>query len=87
MCLEFFLSCFSHNVFQEGCDCNWSGGAGLVEPGAEQEEQEEEEEEEKEEEEKEEKEEEEKEEKEAGAAFTELLLQPPETELENQRQI
>ena len=71
MCLEFFLSCFSHNVFQEGCDCNWSGGAGLVEPGAEQEE----------------KEEEEKEEKEAGAAFTELLLQPPETELENQRQI
>ena len=42
---------------------------------------------EKEKEEKEEKEEEEKEEKEAGAAFTELLLQPPETELENQRQI
>ena len=50
LCLEFFSSCFSHNVFQEGCDCNWSGGAGLVEPGAEQEEQEEKEEEEKEEE-------------------------------------
>ena len=25
LCLELSLSCFSHNVFQGGCDCNWSG--------------------------------------------------------------
>ena len=49
MCLELSLSCFSHNVFQGGCDCNWSRAGrrsrGAVEAEKEKAEKEEEEEE------------------------------------------